>query len=161
MCSSFQAICPKHAVSLHLDMYVCVCACVCGVSVCVSVDLCAYICLRVNDQEWFRGMSVGALFALKKKLFLCVYMWARPCGCCFVHIQLSQSPTLWSHLYLNGHFLFAYSQNKQYLVWLCLVSIYCLHKCNSTEENPLKYIFISVCRVKITDLVEYLCYCAL
>lgn len=28
MCSSFEAICPKHAVSLHLDMCVCQCVCV-------------------------------------------------------------------------------------------------------------------------------------
>lgn len=48
MCSSFEAICPKHAVSLHLDM-------------CVCVRVCACICLRVNDQEWLRGMSVSVL----------------------------------------------------------------------------------------------------
>lgn len=85
--------------SIWIRVCACVRVCVCarmGVSVCASVGLCAYICLRVNDQEWFRGMSVGALLALRKMLFLCAHMWARPCGCRFVHIQLSQSP----HIYI-------------------------------------------------------------
>lgn len=50
--SSFEVICPKHAVSLHLDM----CASVCG--------CCAFICLRANDQEWLKR---------EKALFLHAY----------------------------------------------------------------------------------------
>lgn len=92
MCSSFEAVCPKHAVSLHLDMHVC-----------ARARACAGVCLRVSDQEWLRGLSVSAL-ALKEKLYFCVHMCGRDrvvvvvCCCCCVCVFSAFSPHMWSQL---------------------------------------------------------------
>ncbi len=60
MCSSFEAIRPKHVVSLHLDMCVCVCFCVLG-------SVCAHLFVYVSATRSSQGnVCVAALLALKK-----------------------------------------------------------------------------------------------
>lgn len=48
------------------------------VFVCVRVSVCACICLRVNDQEWLREMSV--LYFLRCGLRRCATSPCRRCG---------------------------------------------------------------------------------
>lgn len=61
MCSSFEAICPKHAVSLHLDMCVCMC---------VRVGVCAFVFVYVSMTK--NGSGECLCLVLKKKLYFCI-----------------------------------------------------------------------------------------